>query len=300
MQSTAHTPSLESLRCFLAGAKHLNFRQASSEVALTATAFSQRIKQLEGQLGTALFHRTTRKVSLTRAGLSLVPVAQETLEGAHRCVEAVLQGTDPPVNITMGTRFELGMSWVLPCIIKLEDERPSWEINTYFGSGEDILDQLKNGTVDCVVTSAPVARTEWEAQVLHPESYILVGAPSLLKKHPFKKPSDAVAHTLLDTDRSMPLSRYLVGAHNPDLPFGQIRLCGTGAAMLAMVRAGRGLAVLPEYMVEQDLDSGALLPLMPELEMLSDTFRLLYRKDHPLIQMLDVLGGFLRAQPLLG
>ena len=172
MYSASHTPSLDSLRCFLAGAKHLNFRQAASEVALTATAFSQRIKQLEGQLGTALFHRTTRKVSLTRAGLSLVPVAQETLEGAHRCVEAVLHGTDPPVNITLGTRYELGMSWILPCILELEDQRPSWEVNTYFGSGDDILDQLKSGTVDCVVTSAPVARTDWDALVLHPETYV--------------------------------------------------------------------------------------------------------------------------------
>ena len=107
-------------------------------------------------------------------------------------------------------------------------------------------------------------------------------------------------HTLLDTDRSLPLTRYLIGADNPELPFGQIRLCGTGAAMLAMVRAGRGIAVLPEYMVDQDLDSGALLPLLPECDMLSDTFRLLYRKDHPQAPMLEVLGGFLRDQPLLG
>ena len=300
MNSTTHTPSLESLRCFLAGAKHLNFRQAASEVALTPTAFSQRIKQLEGVLGSLLFHRTTRKVTLTRAGLSLVPVALETIQSAHRCVEVVLQGTEPPVHLTLGTRYELGLSWLLPSILRLEDERPTWEINTYFGSGDDILDQLKSGSVDCVVTSAPVARADWEAQVLHPETYALVGSAELLERLPLDRPDEAVHHTLLDTDRSLPLSRYLIGAHNPELPFGQIRFCGTGAAILEMVRAGRGLAVLPEYMITHDLTEGTLRALLPELSVLTDTFRLLYHKDHPLFPMLESLARFLRTQPLLG
>ena len=44
-------------------------------VALTPAAFGQRIKQLEEQLGTSLFHRTTRSVRLTESGLALLPAA---------------------------------------------------------------------------------------------------------------------------------------------------------------------------------------------------------------------------------
>src|SRR5689334_15642966 len=54
-------PSIESLRCFFAAAQHLNFRRAASEVGLTATAFSERIRGLERELGCALFARTTRR-----------------------------------------------------------------------------------------------------------------------------------------------------------------------------------------------------------------------------------------------
>jgi len=68
-------PSIESLRCFTAAAKLLNFRAAARSVALTPAAFGQRIKQLEEQLGTSLFHRTTRSVRLTESGLALLPAA---------------------------------------------------------------------------------------------------------------------------------------------------------------------------------------------------------------------------------
>ena len=59
--------SLDTLRCFVAAARALNFRQAARSVALGPTAFSQRIKALEEQLGRQLFSRATRSVTLTSA-----------------------------------------------------------------------------------------------------------------------------------------------------------------------------------------------------------------------------------------
>jgi DNA-binding transcriptional LysR family regulator len=78
-------PSLESLHCFAEAARLLNFRAAARAVALTPAALGQRIRQLEEQLGAPLFHRTTRKVVLTQAGLSLQPYARRALEArSHR------------------------------------------------------------------------------------------------------------------------------------------------------------------------------------------------------------------------
>src|SRR5689334_25354523 len=68
---SAPSLSFESLRCFLAAARLLNFRNASRAVALTPAAFGQRIRQLEEQLGVELFARTTRSVSLTERGIAL-------------------------------------------------------------------------------------------------------------------------------------------------------------------------------------------------------------------------------------
>src|SRR3954447_25404263 len=100
-------PSVDSLRCFCAAAKFLNFRAASRAVALTPAAFGQRIKQLEDQLGAQLFVRTTRSVRLSAAGLALVPVAQRALSGIEDCTRAVsLGGSLPPMEIVMGSRHE--------------------------------------------------------------------------------------------------------------------------------------------------------------------------------------------------
>jgi len=104
-------PDTESLRCFVEAARTLNFRAASRAVGLTPAAFGQRIKGLEEQLGVDLFVRTTRRVELTEAGLAMLSRAQETLTAAADSVRAARGELGPaPVDITVGTRHELGLS----------------------------------------------------------------------------------------------------------------------------------------------------------------------------------------------
>lgn len=291
-------PSSENLRCFLAAARHLSFRRAADEVALTPAAFGQRIRQMEDRMGHPLFTRTTRSVRLTRAGMSLVPVAEDALSHARRCLEVVRAGDEPPVRLMVGTRFELGMSWLLPALLELELERPTWQLETDFGSGRDILSRLERGEVDAIVTSAPVARANWTGDYLHPEHYRFVAAPGLLKRAPLNTPEDASGHTLLDINDTLPLARYLLDGGGATLRFGAVRSCGAGVAILALLKAERGVAVMPEYMVEAELASGELVEVLPEFERLSDSFRLIYRRDHPLRDPLAELATVLRAAPL--
>src|SRR5215831_5809259 len=99
------TLSLDSLRCFLEAARTLNFRLGARAVALTPTAFGQRIKQLEEQVGAPLFARTTRSVTLTETGLALVPAAERCLAAADDC-ELIGRGKTehPPMDLVLGTR----------------------------------------------------------------------------------------------------------------------------------------------------------------------------------------------------
>lgn len=115
-------PDLDSLRCFVAAAEHLNFRAAARVVALTPAALGRRIRQLEERLGAPLFARTTRSVQLTEAGLSLLPAC---LAEAAACVRAA-RGEEgaPPASVTFATRFELGMSWIVPALPRLAEAVP--------------------------------------------------------------------------------------------------------------------------------------------------------------------------------
>jgi DNA-binding transcriptional LysR family regulator len=290
-------PSVESLRCFHSGAHHLNFRRAAAEVGLTPTAFSERIRRLEDELGCALFVRTTRRVDLTAQGEALVPVAERALTSVEACARAVRDGGSIRTRLKVGTRFELGLSWLIPAFIELERRMPHLSVDSYFGSGDDIVDRLERGLVDCIVTSAPLAREAWHSDVLHPETYEFVGAAALVRNRPLRKLKDAREHTLLDVDETLPLARYLLSAE-PGLEFAEVRACGAGAAIAQRVLSGSGVAVLPTYMIRAELASRRLVRLLPKVRLLSDSFRLLYRKRHRFEEMLRELAEFLRRRPL--
>jgi DNA-binding transcriptional LysR family regulator len=290
-------PSVESLRCFFAAARQLNFRRAASEVGLTATAFSERIRGLERELGATLFLRTTRRVALTAQGRALMPAAERALTSVRACVQAIERPEALAVRLRIGTRFELGLSWLVPAVTELERRRPNLEVDLYFGSGPDILQRLERGALDGAITSAPVAREDWHTEVLHPESYAFVGARRLFERSPLRKASDARHHTLLDVDETLPLARYLLSAV-PALEFARVRLCGAGAAVRKRVLAGDGVAVLPSYMIEADLETRRLIRVLPRVGLLSDSFRLVHPKNSPQAAGLLELAAFLRERPL--
>lgn len=285
--------SFENLRCFLAAAEQLNFRRAAGVVALTPAAFSQRIKQLEDHLGVSLFERSSRRVALTAEGQALRPSARQALAALSRCSDL-----RPGIaHFTLGTRFELGTSWLTPAVIALEPEPQRWRVELVFGNGEEIVARLERGTVDAIVTSSPVVRDDWSAEVLHPECYAFVGTPDLVDTLPLNKLEDSQRHQLLDIDANLPLARYLLSA-SPGIEFSRTRCCGTGAAVRAFALAGLGVAVLPNYMVAADIEAGRFVRLLPEVELLRDSFRLMYRKDSSMCEQLADFAAYLRSRPL--
>ena len=81
------------LRAFEAVARHLNFRAAAEELALTQSAVSRQIQSLEEEVGASLFNRHTRSVEMTGAGMTLLGASAPSLErieiGRASCRERV-------------------------------------------------------------------------------------------------------------------------------------------------------------------------------------------------------------------
>ncbi|HXU82774.1 MAG TPA: LysR family transcriptional regulator, partial [Polyangia bacterium] len=144
-------PDLDSLRCFEAAAIALNFRRAARAVALSPAAFSDRIRQLEDQVGEPLFRRNTRQVALTVAGEELLPQARRVIAEAQRCFDRPRDV--PPFELTIGTRFELGLFWLTTALAPLERERPDRILHLRFGDSDDLLGQIRAGSLDCAVSS---------------------------------------------------------------------------------------------------------------------------------------------------
>lgn len=294
-------PSIDSLRCFLAAARLRSFRAAAHTVALTPAALGQRIQKLEDELGTPLFRRTTRAISLTEAGLALLPAAERCVDAAGECVRAARgDAAAPPMEITLGSRHELGMSWIVPQLDRLAAALPALEIHLYLGSGPDLLLRVRTMDIDCAVTSARFTDPRLEAVRLLREDYVFVGAPALFERLPLARDDDAAAHTLLDISADLPLFRYFRDA--PDggdrLHFGRLARLGSIDAIRRRAVDGAGVAVLPAYLVEPDLARGALTLALPSVALLHDWFRLVFRADDPKRTVYEKLAARLVTEPL--
>jgi DNA-binding transcriptional LysR family regulator len=294
-------PDFETLRCFEAVATQLSFRAAARRLALSPAAVSARVRLLEEQLGARLLLRTTRRVALTEEGARLLAHVRELLRLHQRTVAAVLQpGAEPPLHLWVGTRFELGLSWLLPALPALRAAAPARTLHLHFGDGPELLAALREGRIDCAVTSARLVERSLSYQVLHPERYALVAAPRLLRRAPFAGPDDAPGQTWLDLSPDLPLGRYFLDQAGGSAPwrFGAVEHLGTIAAVRARLLQGVGVAVLPHYFVRQDLARGRLRQLFPRLRLPEDRFRLVWREGHPRAAALEQLARELRALPL--
>jgi DNA-binding transcriptional LysR family regulator len=288
---------LDSLACFDAAARTLNFRAAASRVHLSPAAFSDRVQRLEETLGAKLFARTTRKVVLSEAGARLLPLAREVLASADRLRDAGRQPARPsPYDLCLGTRYELGLSWLCPLLGRLGRAHAERTIHLSSGDSPDLLWRLERGDLDAVVGSMRLTSPRLAYAALHPEEYTLVGRTRCLQKR-----EDAQRLTLLDVSRDLPLFRYFVDAlaDAEPWPFAGIEyLGGIGNIRRRLLDAADRVAVLPSYFIRADLAARRLVRLMPRVAPRSDSFRLVWRHDHPRKAQLLQLADELRRHPL--
>lgn len=294
-------PDLDSLRCFVHAARLLNFRAAARAVGLTPAALGQRIRKLEDHLEVQLFDRNTRRVVLTQAGLALLPAAHDALDAAKECVRAARGLAGPaPMDLMIGTRHELGLSWVLPMLPKLRESHPGLTFHLYFGSGPDLELRVRSHQIDCAISSRRLTDPKLDSFRIHPEHYAFVASPKLLEDTPLNAIEDARKHTLVDTHGELPLFKYWRDAPggSDSLSFKKLIRMGTIAAIRQLIVDGEGVGVLPLYLVERDIEAGTLTRVMPQVEPSHDWFRLIIRADDPRRALFADLAEAFQKEPL--
>lgn len=292
-------PDLFSLSCFVTLAKTLSFSETARQVHLSPAALSDRIKRLEESLGEPLFIRTTRNVRLSSHGEALLPSTQRLLNEAWRWREELeIDIAKIPYTLKIGTRFELGMSWIVPSLSELKSQESNRTIQLVWGVDQRLINALLEGEVDGVISSVRVDHTDVRAAPLHREDYVFVSIPDYA---PISlTASEADEYALIDTEAGLPLFRYFLDAlpSGEAWSFRELELLGTIAAVRARVLDGAGVAVLPSYFVEEDLRCGRLVRLRPEIELQHDFFRFLWHTDQPRDESVQRLISELRAIPL--
>lgn len=151
---------LRQLKYFIRVAECLNFSEAAKESCISQSTLSQQIKQLEQELGSELFLRNSRTVSLTEAGMELLPYARTTIKDADACIERIrdlkdiLTGT---MNIGVTYSFSPILTEKIFSFIK---KYPKVKLNIFYKPMSELMDMLRDRKVDFVLAFKPSAPME--------------------------------------------------------------------------------------------------------------------------------------------
>ena len=141
--------NLRQLRTFLEVAEAGSFRDASGQIHRSLSVVSTQVRQLEEQLGVALFHRTTRSVRLTAAG----QVLREAARKGFREIEAGVRELQETLDLGRG-RITLASSPIMaatllpPWLARFESEHPSIQIRVHELTPAGILESVASGDSD--------------------------------------------------------------------------------------------------------------------------------------------------------
>jgi DNA-binding transcriptional LysR family regulator len=140
---------LRQMEYVLALADEQHFTRAASVCGVTQSGLSASIRALEAELGTELFHRTTRRVELTDAGLTLLPYARELLSQASAGRDAVVRVTRAlSGQLRVGAEQCLGAIDVPALLERFHRRYPAVTIRFTQAGSLDQLELLRSGDLD--------------------------------------------------------------------------------------------------------------------------------------------------------
>jgi DNA-binding transcriptional LysR family regulator len=153
------------LRYFVAVAEECHFGRAAARLHVTTPPLSQRIRELEEDLGLSLFERTSRKVTLTAAGERLLVEARDVLRAMER-FDAVSEQLASSVSLPLRVGYCHGSEGgVMRAIRALLDEQPDLAVRPDALTSLNILDGLRSGGLAVGIVRAPVGDPERIASV---------------------------------------------------------------------------------------------------------------------------------------
>lgn len=258
-------PPLAALRAFEAAARHLSFKRAATELAVTPTAISHQMRLLEETLGLKLFERHPRGLLLTPEGQRLYPVLRDGFDTFAKVIASL--GSRPARTvITVSATRAFTARWLVPRAPSFTAANPTMDLRLH--AADEPVD-LRAAKVDAAIRYGHVPSPGLEAEELFRDDFAPIASPHL----DLRAPEDIGRHTLIHfewfrTKRETPTwSRWLARAGLRSIkPKAELTFTDESHAIQAAL-AGQGLALLSSKLIADELASGALLqpfgPVLP-------------------------------------
>ncbi|MGB1091905.1 MAG: LysR family transcriptional regulator, partial [Oceanobacter sp.] len=144
----------QQLKAFLAVARLQSFSQAADSLYLTQSAVSKRIQMLEQQLGTSLFDRHNRTITLTQAGQQLLPRAHQILNLMDDTEQDLANLSDQiSGSLTFATSHHIGLHRLPPILQTYVRQYPAVQLNLEFRESERAYEMVRQRQVEFALTT---------------------------------------------------------------------------------------------------------------------------------------------------
>jgi LysR family glycine cleavage system transcriptional activator len=252
-------PSTAELVAFEAAARHANFTRAAEELSLTQGAISKQIRQLEQTLGVTLFERVNRRVVLTDAGGLYLGDVREMLTKLETSTHAVLASGGSAAVLNVAVLPTFATRWLVPRLPMFVEAHPGVTINLATRLKPFDFDEEP---FDLAIHYGTPTWPRSDATHLFDENVVPVASPAYRTGIRLAAPGDLLRATLLQQATRPTLWRdwfESVGVehiHPYRGPlFDQFSMIAQAAA------AGLGAALVPRFLVEEELQTSKLVVL---------------------------------------
>lgn len=290
-------PPTALLCAFDAAARHQSFTLAARELNLTQSAVSRQIRALEELLGSELFYREKQKVKLTLAGSAY---AREIRGALSRISSATLNFRANPSggSLHLGVLPMFATRWLIPLLPGFLDAHP--DIMIHMTTRLAPFD-FRTDTIDAAIHFGTPEWAGAEFDLLMEETVVPVTSPGTLARLGIAHPADLIGAPLLHL-----MSRPDAWEHwfaEMDVDPGEVHgtLFDQFALIAEAARAGIGVALLPEFLVQAELRNGDLVKVLDAPVVPAKQYYLAWPDTHVAHPPLDAFRKWIikeaRSQP---
>ncbi|RQU68180.1 LysR family transcriptional regulator [Burkholderia cenocepacia] len=244
-----------------------SFAAAADRLGVVRSVVSRRIATLEDRLGTRLLQRTTRRLSLTATGKRFYERVKEgldTINEAEREVSALR--TEPVGKLVVSLPMSFGLTHIVPALPSFHANYPQITLELRF---DDTKAELVRDNVDVALRIADLVDSSMVARRIAKIRHVLVASPAYLGRHgELLDPGElSTRECLIYGLRSTPRRwSFQQGDVLRTVHVNGHLEANNSLALRQMARAGMGLALIPLFLVSDDIQQGTLASVLPDWE----------------------------------
>ena len=284
----------EELTVFVQVVENGSFSRAAEQLAMANSAVSRVVKRLEEKLGVNLINRTTRQLRLTEEGSQYFRRVQKILQEMAAAEAEMLAAHEVPQG---GLRVDSAMPMVLhllgPLAAKFNERYPHIQLSLVSSEGYINLIERK---VDIALRAGELDDSGLRARHLFDSHFRIVASPEYLEKHGTPQSTEELAnHQCLGFTEPSSLNTWAVSdAQGNPYKISPHFTASSGEILRSLCLSGCGIACLSDFLVDNDIAEGKLIPLL--VEQTSNTplpFNAVYYSDKAVNLRLRVFLDFL-------